>query len=251
MKVFGGMYSRYYDLLYRDKDYEGEANYLHSLIQNYAPLAKDVLDLGCGTGRHDASLARMGYRVHGVDISADMLALASESADGDTLQFTEGDIRSVRVQKEFNVVLSLFHVMSYQSTNDDLLRAFATAYDHLVPGGVFIFDCWYGPAVLTDRPVVRVKRLEDDQIQVTRIAEPMMHPNENLVDVNYHMFIRDKSSGQIEEIEEIHRMRYLYKPEVEFMLNQVGFKLAAQFEFLTEGPPGYDTWSVCFVGIKL
>jgi SAM-dependent methyltransferase len=247
MTVFGTNYSRYYDLLYSDKDYEGESQYIHKLIQQYDPGAKTILDLGCGTGRHDACLAGIGYKVHGVDISADMLSVAQKCANGDSLRFTQGDISSIRLGEEFDVVIALFHVMSYQTSNNDLLGAFSTAYEHLLPGGVFIFDCWYGPAVLTDRPVVRVKRLENEQIQVNRIAKPLMYPNENLVDVNYHMFIRDKSSGQIEEMAEIHKMRYLFKPEIELMLGQTGFDMLGQFEFLTGGLPGYDTWSVCFV----
>lgn len=39
-----------------------------------------ILDIGCGTGRHDVELARRGYRVTGVDISAGMLAQAAEKA---------------------------------------------------------------------------------------------------------------------------------------------------------------------------
>ena len=52
----------------------------------------------------------------------------------------------------------------------------STAAKHLKPNGVFIFDFWYGPGVLTDPPVVRLKRLENEEIEVLRIAEPVMHP---------------------------------------------------------------------------
>ena len=48
-----GTYSRYYNLLYKDKDYAGEAAYIYDLIGRYRPGATNILNLGCGTGRHD------------------------------------------------------------------------------------------------------------------------------------------------------------------------------------------------------
>jgi hypothetical protein len=102
--------------------------------------------------------------------------------------------------------------------------------------------------VLTDRPVVRVKRLEDDAIQVTRIAEPKIHENENIVDVNYHVFIKNKATRIVEELKETHRMRYLFKPEIVLLFEQAGFKFVDSFEWITGRKPGFDTWGVCFVG---
>ena len=250
MSVFGDNYSRYYNLLYSDKDYLGESRYIDGLIQKYSPGAKNVLDLGCGTGRHDECLARCGYSVHGVDGSADMLSVARKCADGCQLQFSESDIRTLHLAKKFDAVVSLFHVMSYQTSNEDLRRAFSVVSEHLALGGIFIFDCWYGPAVLTDRPAVRIKRLEDEQIEVTRIAEPLLHPNENIVDVNYQLFIRDKQSGEVAELKEVHNMRYLFSPEVEWLLESRGLQTLDSFEFMTGKTPGYDTWGVCFVARK-
>lgn len=249
MSVFD-KYSYYYNLLYRDKDYAGEVEYIDSLIKRHKPDAKSILDLGCGTGRHATLLAQKGYTVHGIDMSEDMLAVANEGKDGERLVFSCGDVRLARLDKTFDVVVSLFHVMSYQTSNDDLLKAFTTAYEHLNPGGVFIFDCWYGPAVLSDRPTARVKKLEDEAIEVIRLAEPVMHANENLVDVNYHVTIRNKADGTVEEITETHRMRYLFKPEVTLMLERTGFKLEGCFEYMTGRELGFNSWNAAFVGAK-
>lgn len=251
MSVFGDNYSRYYNLLYSDKDYLAESCYIDGLIQKYSPGAKAILDLGCGTGRHDECLAGLGYRVHGVDGSADMLSVARKCADGNQLQFSEADIRELHLEEKFDAVVSLFHVMSYQNSNEDLSRTFSVVSEHLASGGIFIFDCWYGPAVLTDRPTVRIKRLEDEQIEVTRIAEPVLHPNENRVDVHYQLFIRDKKSGEVAELNEVHNMRYLFSPEVEVLLESQGLHIQDSFEFMTGKAPGYDTWGVCFVARKI
>jgi SAM-dependent methyltransferase len=248
MSVFG-TYSRYYNLFYRDKDYAGEAEYVHGLIQRNRPGAQSVLDLGCGTGRHALLLAEKGYAVAGVDRSEEMLAVAREASPGE-IAYHLGDIRSVRLDRTFDAVVSLFHVISYQTANADLRDAFATARTHLAPGGVFIFDCWYGPAVLTDRPTVRVKRLEDEEIAVTRVVEPVMHANLNQVDTHYQVLIKSKASGTVEELHEIHNMRYLFQPEIELLLGNAGLRLTVAEEWMTGRPLGYDTWGACFVAVR-
>ncbi|BAY47910.1 hypothetical protein SAMD00079811_55290 [Scytonema sp. HK-05] len=252
MSVFGN-YARYYDLLYRDKDYVGEAEFIHRLIQTYGPDAQNILELGCGTGNHAVLLAKEGYQIHGVDFSHQMLQKASDRLLqlpldlASKLKFSHADIRHIKLNHTFDVVLSLFHVISYQTTNEDILAAFAAVKEHLKPGGIFIFDVWYGPAVLNHRPSVRVKRLENEEINVTRIAEPVMHPNENLVDVNYQVFIKDKNSGAVEELQETHLMRYLFKPEIELLLQEFQMTLLEYQEWMTNQEPGFDTWGVYFV----
>jgi SAM-dependent methyltransferase len=178
MSVFDA-YARYYDLLYRDKDYAQEADFIQRLLQTHAPTAQRLLELGSGTGRHAEHLAEQGYHITGVERSAEMLARCSQrqahqpSAIAQRLSFLQGDLREVRLDQTFDAVLSLFHVISYQTSNADLAAAFKTVALHLKPGGVFIFDVWYGPAVLHDLPQVRVKRLHDDDLAITRIAEPV------------------------------------------------------------------------------
>jgi SAM-dependent methyltransferase len=251
MPVFDA-YSHYYDLLYRDKDYAAEAQFVHDLVARHLPGARSVLDLGCGTGRHDLLLAELGYQVTGVDLSEKMVQLAQKAALRDAPAarrpgFLAGDARSVRLDRSFDVVLSLFHVMCYQAGNQDLAAAFATVRAHLKPGGIFIFDCWYGPAVLTERPAVRIKRLEEDGCSVIRVAEPVMHPNLNLVDVNYQVLVKDTATGEVQELRESHRMRYLFRPELELLLAQAGLAIEDAFEWMTGREPGFDTWGVCFV----
>jgi len=252
MSVFGA-YARYYDLLYRDKDYSIEAGYIQSLLHKFGTRTGDLLELGCGTGRHAAALAEKGYSIAGVDLSQEMLdtALGRLTAESSKkISFAHGDIRSVRLNRTFDAAISLFHVFSYQTTNVDLLAAMETARVHLKPHGLLVFDCWYGPAVLTDRPSLRVKRLEDDVIHVTRIAEPVMHVSRNTVDVNYTVFVKDKATGSVEELRETHHMRYLFEPEVAALLDAAGFELLQCEEWLTGKCPGFGSWGVVFVGRK-
>lgn len=250
------LYSHYYDLLYRDKDYAGEAAYLCRLLDRYAPGARRLLELGCGTGRMAEILAGRGYTLHGVDLSDTMLAMAGTRLAAlpeplrKRLAFSPGDVRAVRLGETFDAVISLFHVMSYQTGNADLHQAMVTAAAHLAPGGVFIFDVWYGPAVLAQRPEVRVRRCEDETMKVLRIAEPHLHPNDNLVDVNFQISVFDKVTGQTRELSERHVMRYLFRPEVDLLLQGAGFELLGTFAWLTDEAPDQESWGACFVARK-
>jgi SAM-dependent methyltransferase len=254
MKVFKE-YGKFYDLIYRDKDYIAEVGYIEKLIRKHSPDAETVLDLGCGTGRHDILLVEKGFSVTGVDRSEEMLRKAMhqiemQGIDKDRIGFQIGDVRSVRLNREFDVVISLFDVMSYQTTNSDLRNAFGTAAIHLAENGIFIFDCWYGPGVLNDPPTARIKELENEEIRITRLAEPILHPDKNLVDVCYHLIVRDKKRRNFEEIRETHTMRYLFKPEIEMIFENVGFEMIAFSEFMHDSLPASDKWDVCFVGRK-
>ena len=243
-------YARYYDLLYRDKDYIAEAEYVATHIRGSAPQAECILELGCGTGAHAEHLARMGYTVHGVDMSEEMLSRAEKRKAAlpvdvaARLSFGYGDVRYLRTDQTYDVVISLFHVMSYQTTNVDLVAMFETAATHLSPGGLFLFDFWYGPAVLTQKPEVRVKRLEDEEIKVMRIAEPVMQVNQNLVDVNYTVFIDVKSTGKLEQVRETHRMRYFSLPELQCCWQSI-FQDCGALGWMADSAPDMTTWA-CF-----
>jgi SAM-dependent methyltransferase len=238
-------YAAYYDLLYRDKDYRGEAEYIHSLLAGHGVESGELLELGCGTGKHAEQLARLGHSVHGIDSSEPMVELARTRTPPDLearLRFDVGDVRSVRVDSRFDAIISLFHVVSYQATNQDLAAMFATASAHLKAGGIFIFDFWYGPGVLTDPPTVRVKRLHDGNVAIIRIAEPTLWANDNLVDVHYTMLVMQTGTGAVAEIQETHRMRYLFLPELKSLLQAAGMELLQAEGWMSGAELGCGSW---------
>jgi len=232
MSVFD-KYAAYYDLLYQDKSYQEEVNYLDSLIKKYKCNSQRILDLGCGTGKHANQLAEKGYLVDGIDISETMIETA-KNGNYKNCSFSTGDIRSFQNDKKYDVVTSLFHVICYQNSNSDLLNSFKTAAKHIVDGGLFIFDFWYGPAVLNDKPSVRIKRMANDNFNITRIAEPIIDYNKNVVKVNFEVIIENKATKQVETIKESHNMRYLFLPEIELLLEQAGMKLMNSLQWMSD-----------------
>ena len=249
MEVFNHS-AQYYDLLYSTKKYDVEVAYVDQLIKKYNPITKTILDLGCGTGSHGFFLAENGYDVTGIDLSDQMISIANSKKEEEgisNITFRQGNILTVDLGKTFDTVVSLFHVMNYLISNSDMQTGFANATKHVKEGGIFIFDCWYGPAVLTDLPKVGVKRLENDRIKVTRIVEPVIHPNTNVVDVNYEILVEETATASAATIKETHSVRYFFKNEIEVIATALNMEIIAAEEWVTAKALGFDTFGVCFV----
>jgi SAM-dependent methyltransferase len=243
----------FYDDLYEGKDYAAEADYLNTLIREYLPEARSLLDLGCGTGRHAIQFIEKGYTVVGVDRSPEMIRRAQAHREQlsphirERVLFEQGDIRDLRLGRSFDAVVALFHVVSYQISNDDLISALTTAKAHMEPNGLFIFDCWYGPGVLADPPAMRIKSLCSGPNRLTRFANPVMRVNENLVDVNYRFVLMDTTPQTCSEFCETHVMRYFFVPELFLALRIADLAPLAVTEWMTEREPGRETWNIAVV----
>jgi SAM-dependent methyltransferase len=246
MSVFDG-YAKHYDLFYREKDYRSEAEYVARLIRQRAPSARRILELGCGTGKYGHAFVEQGCSVAGVDLSPVMIAEAEKrfaalKIPAESAGFSVGDIRSYRDGCRYDAVVALFHVMSYLTSNEDLLATLRTARAHLEPGGLFVFDCWYGPGVLSDPPKNPVKVAEDDRVVATRRTTSTLLPNRNMVRVHFDVDLLERAGGETATLSEDHEMRYLFVPEIEDMAARAGLKMIAAHRWLTEDEPDRSTW---------
>lgn len=238
------LYAQYYNLLYQDKAYAEEVDYIESLLSEYASAnIVNVLDLGCGTGRHDILLSQKGYHMTGVDLSSEMIDIATSTSEGKpNTEFVLGDVRTIKLKRKFDAVISLFHVASYQVENSDFKNYLETAYNHLDVGGLFIFDFWYGPGVLTDKPTSRTKAFENQLLKVMRTSKPRLYPNNNSVDVDFDVQIYNKGDASTKTINETHKMRYLFLPEILNFADQIGFSVLDTFEWMTNEDLSLESW---------
>lgn len=242
-------YAYYYNAFYQDKNYVAESSQVDTLLKRYGSNIRKIINFGCGTGKHDIELSKLGYHCAGIDMSPLMIEIAKENSNKEdmNINFAVADIRKYEPTEKFDAVISLFHVMSYQNGNDDILAAFQAARKALDRGGVFLFDVWYGPGVLSDQPAVRVKEIQTDQHKLIRVARPVMHDKTNVVDVCYEVLVIDKESNEAKVINETHHMRYFFRPELEFYLKEADFKLVDNLDCGTLGETGYDSWTSYFV----
>lgn len=240
-------YSLYYDLLYSDKDYDSEVQYIRKLLKQHFIESGAILEFGSGTGKHADLLIRSGFEVSGIEASQKMI---DSSAPNVRPHLICGDIRSTTLPEKFNAVISLFHVMSYINSNEDLVKVFLNASKHLSMGGIFIFDFWYTPAVLFQRPEIRVKNISNEVVSVCRIAEPKSISSRNIVEVNYRIFLKHEGSDLWENFSELHSMRHFSLPELDLIANQCGFERVLAESFVTGEKPSETTWGVCASFLK-
>jgi SAM-dependent methyltransferase len=223
MGVFDREYALAYDNLYQDKDYTKECDFIEEIFQKFSVDVKRVLDLGCGTGEHALILAKRGYQMMGVDRSQDMLEIAIKKAEkaGLSVKFTTGDVTNIKLQSSFDAVVSMFAVMSYQTSNTAFASACKTAANHLRCGGIFIFDCWYGPAVITERPTVRIKEVTlNDSEKIIRLTEPTLDSFTHTVKTCFTL-LKIKGEHLINETKESHFMRFFFPQEVKYLLHGI------------------------------
>lgn len=139
-----------YELVYQNRD-ELEASQCIDLIEKAvrpAPGAA-ILDMGCGRGRHARVLARRGYDVTGVDLSAPSLekARARAAAEGLAITFQQGDMREPVATAQFDGVVNLFTAFGYFEDDADHARAIRAMATAVRPGGWLVQDFLNAPQV--------------------------------------------------------------------------------------------------------
>lgn len=117
------------------EEYTAETEiYCREIKKNASLEPKTLLHLGCGAGNNDFIFKRQ-FKVTGVDISPGMLHEARKK--NPEVEYYEGDMRTVRLDLEFDAV-AVPESIGYMTTVEDLRSALQTAFLHLKTGGVLL-----------------------------------------------------------------------------------------------------------------
>lgn len=248
MSVFSQLYASSYDALYAEKDYRGECDLVEAaLARAEGGDVHTILDLGCGTGGHAIELARRGYSLTGVDLSAGMLGEAARKAEilpeGSRPRWIEGDARDFEAGGPFDAAIMMFAVISYMTSNADVLAALRSIRRHLRTGATFACDFWFGPAVLMVQPSERVRVLELGGTRVIRSASTVLSPIQHTADVTFRLWTLEQER-LVSETEETHKMRYFFPQEFPLLLEMAGFESLSLSAFPSlDAPVTADTWN--------
>jgi SAM-dependent methyltransferase len=99
-----------------------------------------ALELGIGTGRIALPLARRGIRVHGIDLSEQMVARLRAKPGSEEIAVTIGDFATTRVEGTFSVAYLVFNTIMNLTTQDEQVACFRNVAAHLEPGGCFVIE---------------------------------------------------------------------------------------------------------------
>jgi SAM-dependent methyltransferase len=222
--------ARYYDLIYDEfRDYAGDVAKVSELVQRLAPDARNILDVGCGTGRHAQGLAGThGFRVDGLDIEPAFVEIAqARCPEG---RFAQGDMADFDLGRTYDVVLCLFSSVGYVKSKERLLSAARSFRRHLLPGGIAVVEAWFTPDdFLPGR--VHVITSEKEDLKIARMNNSVVENGISTLDFHYLVGTPDG----VRYLQETHALGLFTRDEMADNLRAGGFELV---EYDPEGMTG-------------
>lgn len=131
-----------YDRLTNDVEYEKVVAFYNAILQREGYSPRTAADLACGTGSVAIILAQQGLQVIGVDMSEDMLCVASQKCQNmeNPPMFVCQRLQDLRLAKAVDLAVCALDSMDYITDPEDCKQAISRIYKALNPGGYFIFD---------------------------------------------------------------------------------------------------------------
>lgn len=232
-----------YDRLMADTPYDKWLEWVEKNFHQGNRQPQSVLDLGCGTGAVAIPLAKRGYRVTGVDLSADMLAIAYDKMRAAQVHvaWAEQDMRELEAAPA-DAVISLCDSLSYLTEEEDVQQAFRRVFDHLQPGGVFLFDV-HSPYKILHVFGDETFTYQDDE--VSYIWQCFCDPLRLEVEHQLTFFLR-QPNGLYERVEEEHWQRAYQPIQLLRWLGEAGFVDMTVTADFTDLPPATDSERLFF-----
>lgn len=244
----------FYDVIYGNRAARNDARlivrHLHKLLPQKGQLS--LINLGCGTGIHDLEFCRNGFNVTGVDRSPEMIseAVKKSSAAKAPIRYVTEDIITYAPPVRYDAAVSLFDVLSYMTTNEQVGEYFSAVSRLLKPGGAFVFDCWYGPGVLLSQPKIITRAHTTGDLTVIRKKTPIISYESNTVSVLHSLKIIQKDK-KTKHIKEHHVLRYFFYPEIMYFAVQAGLEITSWGLLgFPLRPAPKSSWSVYFIAQK-
>ncbi len=133
-------FAQVYDVLMDTAPYDKWTQLVLDSIEKYNVPGKEILDLGCGTGTITYQLALKGYELTGVDLSADMLAIARQKTEALPVHYFQQNMAKLELNRAFDLVLILCDALNYLDSKEKVLKTFNKVYEHLNNNGMLLFD---------------------------------------------------------------------------------------------------------------
>lgn len=170
-----------YDLMYVRRHYTTTAEEIDEILTAELPQGEDLLDVGCGTGRH-LELLHDSYRGEGLDINPAMLEQTHDRCPGIPLH--EADMRNFDIDRSYDVIICLFSAIGYVETAAAMRRSIERMHAHLRSPGLLIVEPWFTPESFWDGHLAANFQMESE----TKLAWMYRQYREDLkavLDIHY------------------------------------------------------------------
>jgi trans-aconitate methyltransferase len=228
-----------YDAIYdgRGKDYRSESSVVAKHIRTRCPAADSILDVGCGTGGHLKYFTLEFHEAEGIDRAEGMLAVARRQLPGCPLRI--GDMRSFRLGRRFDAIVSLFSAVGNLVGQTELDATLATFAHHLVPGGVAVIEPWWFPENFTPNHVGGSVTTADNRT-VARVSHTVRE-SQAASRMDVHYVVAEPARG----------IRHFFDSHVMALYHREQYEAAfARADFSVEYVSGEYGGNGLFVGVK-
>ncbi len=163
--------SEYYHLLYSNRDEAEAEGFISKLVSVLSlPANSKILDVACGKGRHAKTLARLGFDVTGIDLSANSIEYANRFSCSN-LHFNVWDMRKTFRAGYFDVAMNLFSSFGYLENDEDNLTALKAISSNLCTNGILVLDYLNAEAVVKEMKPKEIIQCDETQFHVQKKVE--------------------------------------------------------------------------------
>ena len=217
-----GRLAEVYDVFAYDFDRPAWTDTYEALLKDKRENLKEICDCGCGTGALTVPLAERGYRLLGVDLSGDMLRVASDKARaaGLTIPFIRQDMRSLLLPHPVDAVMCACDGVNYLTKPAQVSEFFKSAFSALKPGGALAFDV---SSLGKLRRMGEEKLFAEDGADMSYIWFTCFDEPARLAHMELSFFVKQKN-GAYEKFHESHLQRAWTKGELLSLMRGCGFE---------------------------
>lgn len=229
-----GDFALIYDSLTADVDYKSRCDYIEEIFAKHCKGKPTLIaDLACGTGSVCLELDNRGYDMIGVDLSPDMLSVATEKSGGRSILYINQDICDFELYGTVDAFLCLLDSVNHLTGDGDIDDLLSLVHNYLNPEGVFVFDVntlYKFENVLSDN----VFTYDEDEIFYAWENDY----EDEICRINVNFFV--KEGDGYKRITQEHEERYYSPGFLRDKAEQYGFTVEAVYGELTFDKPRKD-----------
>lgn len=212
-----------YDELMKDIPYDSWVQIINDMRSKYQVNGHRLLDLACGTGELSVRLASAGFDVTGVDLSADMLAVAQAKADNDNrkIDFLQQDMAQLELINTYDIIGIFCDSLNYLQTEEEVVQTFNKVHQYLEKDGLFIFDVH---SIFKMNEIFLDQTFTYDEDGVCYIWNCFQGEFSNSVDHELTFFVED-DIGKYDRFDEYHTQRTYSIETYSKWLEETGFEI--------------------------
>lgn len=210
--------TKYYHILYKNRDFKEAELFINNLV-GYLKIENNskILDLACGKGRHSYYLAKKGFDVTGIDLSAQSIEWAKEHYSLPNLKFVVNDMRNVYKENTFDFLFNMFTSFGYFNSHTENQRVINSMKAQIKENGTIVIDFLNIYKVLSNVVKNETKIIDDISFNISKEIR------ENNIVKTIEFYDKNKKHTFIEKVE------ILTIDDFKHYFNESGLKIKAVF----------------------